>query len=68
MMSQPEPQCAERLDLVVRGGRVLDPGRGVDAVMDVGIDAVGIALACGLISRRWPRPASRQPAAEGSAG
>ncbi len=37
-------------------------------VMDVGIDAVGIALACVLISRRWPRPASREPAAEGSAG
>jgi dihydroorotase len=36
-MSQPELQSADRLDVVVRGGRVLDPGRGVDAVMDVGI-------------------------------
>ena len=37
-------------------------------VMDVGVDAIGIALACLLISRRWPRPASRAQAAEGSAG
>ena len=36
-MSQPELQSADRLDVVVRGGRVLDPGRGVDTVMDVGI-------------------------------
>ena len=37
-------------------------------VMDVGIDAVGVGVACLLVSRRWPRPASREPAAEGSAG
>jgi predicted amidohydrolase len=36
-MSHPELRSADRLDVVVRGGRVLDPGRGVDAVMDVGI-------------------------------
>jgi dihydroorotase len=36
-MSQPQLQSADRLDVVVRGGRVLDPGRGVDTVMDVGI-------------------------------
>lgn len=24
--------------------------------LDVGIDAIGIALACGVVSRRWPRP------------
>ena len=37
-------------------------------VMDVGIDAVGVGVACLRVSRRWPRPASRAPAAEGSAG
>ena len=37
-------------------------------VMDVGIDAVGVGVACLLVSRRWPRPASGEPAAEGSAG
>ena len=26
-MSQPQLQSADRLDVVVRGGRVLDPGR-----------------------------------------
>ena len=37
--------------------------------VDVGIDAVGIGLACLAISWRWPRPASREPtAAQGSAG
>ena len=37
--------------------------------IDVAIDAAGIALACLVIGRRWPRPASREPArAEGSAG
>ena len=36
-MSQPDPTNAARLDLVLRGGRVLDPGRGVDAVLDLGI-------------------------------
>lgn len=24
--------------------------------LDVGIDAIGITLACGVVSRRWPRP------------
>lgn len=37
--------------------------------MDVGIDVVGIALACLGISYRWPRPESRDPVeAEGTAG
>ncbi len=37
--------------------------------VDVGIDAVGIGLACLAISWRWPRPASREPAqAQGPAG
>ena len=36
-MSQRDPEHPGRLDLVLRGGRVLDPGRGVDAVLDVGI-------------------------------
>ena len=37
--------------------------------VDVGIDALGIALASFVISRRWPRPAPREPAAaEGTAG
>ena len=36
--------------------------------VDVGIDAVGVGLACLAISWRWPRPASRPARAQGSAG
>ena len=50
-MSQPELQSADRLDVVVRGGRVLDPGRGVDAVMDVGIADGRIARVEPVIGR-----------------
>lgn len=32
-----EPEDNPELDLVVRGGRVLDPGSGLDAVADVGV-------------------------------
>ena len=54
-MSQPELQPADRLDLVVRGGRVLDPGRGVDAVMDVGIANGRIARLAPMIGRGGAR-------------
>ncbi len=37
--------------------------------LDVAIDAAGVGFACLAISRRWPRPASRERArAEGTAG
>ena len=55
-MTQPDNAPAERLDLVVRGGRVLDPGRGVDAVLDVGI-------AGGRIARVPPRSTAARPGA-----
>lgn len=38
-MSQRDPEAGARLDFVRRGGRVLDPGRGVDAALNVGIAA-----------------------------
>ncbi|PWU19953.1 MAG: amidohydrolase/deacetylase family metallohydrolase [Candidatus Rokuibacteriota bacterium] len=41
----------QRLDLVLRGGRVLDPGRGVDAVLDVGIASGRIASVEPAIAR-----------------
>ena len=50
-MTQPDTTPAERLDLVVRGGRVLDPGRGVDAVLDVGIAGGRIARVAPAIDR-----------------
>ena len=41
----------ERLDLVVRGGRVLDPASGVDAIADVGIAGGRIAQVAPGIAR-----------------
>ncbi|HVQ77779.1 MAG TPA: amidohydrolase/deacetylase family metallohydrolase [Candidatus Binatia bacterium] len=45
-----------RFDLVLRGGRVLDPARGVDAVMDVAISAGRIAA----VEPRIPGRAARR--------
>ncbi len=56
MMSERDPRSAERLDLVLRGGRVLDPGRGVDAVLDVGIAGGRIAR----LEPTIPRGAARR--------
>jgi dihydroorotase len=44
-----------RLDLVLRGGRVLDPGRAVDAVLDVGIAYGRIARVEPAIARGTAR-------------
>jgi len=38
------------LDLVLRGGRVIDPGQGVDAVMDVGFEGGRVASIGGVLS------------------
>ena len=38
------------LDLVLRGGRVIDPAQGVDAVMDVGFEAGRVAKIGGELS------------------
>jgi len=56
MMSGGDRRSAERLDLVLRGGRVLDPGRGVDAMLDVGIAGGRIAR----VEPRIPRGAARR--------
>jgi dihydroorotase len=39
----PRPEQGTRVDLILRGGRVLDPARGLDAVMDVAIHEGRIA-------------------------
>jgi dihydroorotase len=39
----PRPEPGTRVDLILRGGRVLDPARGLDAVMDVAIHEGRIA-------------------------
>lgn len=41
-----EPSAAERFDLVIRGGRVMDPESGLDAVRNVGISD-GVVRAIG---------------------
>jgi dihydroorotase len=38
------------LDLVLRGGRVIDPAQGVDAVMDVGFEGGRVASVGGVLS------------------
>ena len=38
------------LDLVLRGGRVIDPAQGVDAVMDVGFEGGRVAKIGGELS------------------
>src|SRR5215471_13605183 len=47
----PDAQPPQRLDLVLRGCRVLDPGRCVDAVLDVGVADGRIARIEPAISR-----------------
>jgi len=54
-MAMQDAPKAERLDLVLRGGRVLDPGRGVDAVLDVGISDGRIARVEPSIARSAAR-------------
>jgi len=56
-LSGPVPARAEgetRFDLVIRGGRVIDPGSGLDAVRDVGIrgDRIGAVSAAPLSGAR----------------
>jgi len=41
--SRPPHLAAAKYDLVVKGGRVIDPSQGIDRVMDVGISAGRIA-------------------------
>jgi len=55
-MSERETATLERLDLVVRGGRVIDPGRGVDAALDVGVTGGRIAA----LAPSLPRGAARR--------
>src|SRR5262245_35260249 len=50
-MSHRDPREPRRLDLVLRGGRVLDPGAGVDAVLDVGIVDGRIATLAPTLAR-----------------
>jgi dihydroorotase len=42
-LSRPPQLLAAKYDLVVKGGRVIDPGQGLDRVMDVAISAGRIA-------------------------
>jgi dihydroorotase len=50
-MSRMESKEPRQLDLVLRGGRVLDPSRGVDRVLDVGIAGDRIARVAPAIER-----------------
>jgi dihydroorotase len=43
-------RSARRFDLVVRGGRLLDPGQGIDGLRDIGITAGKVALVADSIS------------------
>lgn len=52
----------DTLDLIVRGGRVLDPGHGIDRVADVGISNGRIAaIEPGLSGRAMPRRPAYPP-------
>jgi dihydroorotase len=56
-----EGQAAEPLDLVVAGGRVIDPARNVDAELDVGIRCGRIAAIAEDLSARIAAPRAEYP-------
>jgi dihydroorotase len=43
LLASPAALFAQEFDLVIRGGRVIDPAQGLDRVADVGISAGQIA-------------------------
>ncbi len=45
--AEPEPPAGHRYDLVIAGGRVIDPASGFDAVADVGVDGTTIRAISG---------------------
>lgn len=55
-MTEQETAKPQRFDLVVRGGRVIDPARGIDAPLDVGIAGGRIAA----LAPSLPRGAARR--------
>ena len=55
-MTEQETAKPQRFDLVVRGGRVIDPARGIDAPLDVGVAGGRIAA----LAPSLPRGAARR--------
>jgi dihydroorotase len=57
----------ETLELLIRGGRVIDPANGIDAVMDVGIVGDRIVAVSADLSARVQPPIQEYPPAPGTA-
>lgn len=48
--STPQARAAQKYDLIIRGGRVIDPSRKLDAIRDVAVDGGQISAIAGSIS------------------